>query len=219
MKISKYLHSCLLLEQDGQQLLFDPGKFTFVEGLVTPAVFKNVGAVLITHAHPDHLDLEALRQIVALSGAVVISNAEVAAKLKPAGLAVQLLEEGVLQRGAFKIQALPVRHEAILDSPLPQMTAFFINDQVLNPADSFAPNLLAFQGVELLVLPVMAPFLTELVVAEFGEKMHPRQILPVHDGYAKPFFLRQRYETYQPHFEKLGIRFHALLEVGDSVEV
>ena len=217
MKITKYIHSCLLFELDGQRILFDPGKFSFIECLVQPGELKDVSAVIITHNHPDHLDVAALTKIVALSRAVIISNREVAAELKKHGLTVQIHEEGPLDLGAFQLHAVPVRHEAILDSPLPQMTAWLVNGQVLNPADSFAPNLLQFAGVELLILPVTAPFLTELVVADFALKMRPKQILPVHDGYLKPFFLEQRYDNYGPYFEKHGIVFHRLAAPGDAV--
>lgn len=34
MHITKYIHSCLLPEHKGEQLLFDPGKFSFIDGLV-----------------------------------------------------------------------------------------------------------------------------------------------------------------------------------------
>jgi len=58
IKITKYIHSCLLFEKDGFKLLFDPGKFTFAEGLVSPEMFSDISAVIITHNHPDHLDTE-----------------------------------------------------------------------------------------------------------------------------------------------------------------
>ncbi|SMC00671.1 hypothetical protein SAMN00120144_4392 [Hymenobacter roseosalivarius DSM 11622] len=90
-------------------------------------------------------------------------------------------------------------HEPILDSELPQMLAFLINGQVqtLNPVGSFAADLIQCKGVALVLLPVMAPFLTALRVAEFARQLAPRQlaprqILPVPDGYAKDFFLLQR---------------------------
>jgi hypothetical protein len=63
----------------------------------------------------------------------------------------------------------------------------------------------------------MAPWLTELAVFEFARKMQPQQVLPVHDGYAKDFFLKKRYETYDPYLDKLNIKFHPLLEPGASI--
>lgn len=217
MKITKYIHSCLLLEKEGQQLLFDPGKFSFIEGLVKPEVFDQVSYILITHDHPDHLDIAALRQIIQFSGARVYSTQEVAHKLGPESFVVEVVEEGTFLLGPFEVQAISVPHEPVLDDHLPQMFAFLIDGRVLNPADSFSPKLLAFAGVELLILPVMAPFLTELVVVNFACKLRPRQILPVHDGYAKPFFLQQRYETYKPYFDQEGIQFRPLQEPGQFI--
>ncbi len=40
MKITKYIHSCLLLEKDTDKILFDPGKFSFAEGKVKPKFLK-----------------------------------------------------------------------------------------------------------------------------------------------------------------------------------
>ena len=57
MQISKYLHSCLLFEQEDDKLLFDPGNYSFIEGRVTPETFRDVSTVVITHSHPDHLAL------------------------------------------------------------------------------------------------------------------------------------------------------------------
>jgi L-ascorbate metabolism protein UlaG (beta-lactamase superfamily) len=74
MKIAKYIHSCLVFEQDGFKLLFDPGTFSFAEGIVTPDSFKDVNAVIITHIHPDHFDAENLKKIIELSEAKLYTN-------------------------------------------------------------------------------------------------------------------------------------------------
>lgn len=219
MTITKYIHSCLLLEKAGRQLLFDPGKFSFIEGLVDPSAFAGVSYIIITHDHPDHLDVNALKQIVALSQAEVWSTEEVVEKLKPEGIAVQLIQEGNCQLGPFALQAISVSHEPILGDELPTMFAFLIDGSVLNVADSFSDRLLAYKGIELLMLPVTAPFLTELSVASFAEAMQPKQIIPLHDGYIKSFFVTQRYDNYEPYFKKLGIVFHRLEQPGQSVSI
>ncbi len=219
MTITKYIHSCVLLEKDGQQLLFDPGKFSFIDGRVTPDTFATVSYVIITHDHPDHLDIQALKQIVALSRAEVWSTGEVAEKLRPEGIAVNELREGDFQLGPFALTAIEVPHEPILADQIPRMFAFLIDGRILNTADSFSDTLLAFRGVELLMTPVMAPFLTELTVARFVEAMQPKQLLPLHDGYAKPFFVTQRYDNYGPYFEKRGIHFHRPEQPGQAVQL
>ncbi|PJJ79618.1 MBL fold metallo-hydrolase [Mucilaginibacter auburnensis] len=217
MKISKYLHSCLIFELDGYKLLFDPGKFSFAEGLVRPEMFADVDAVIITHIHLDHLDIEIVKQIVQLSNAPVYTNAHVGGELSKAGISHTIWTDGLYQLGTFKLQAITVKHELILDNPLPQMTGFIINDKVLHPVDSMEESLLQYKGIELLLMVTMAPFTNELRITDFADRLQPKQILPVHDGYAKDFFIEQRYAAYKKHFEQRGIQFNGVYKVGDSV--
>ncbi len=219
MKISKYLHSCLLFEDSGHKLLFDPGTHTFVEGLVTPDAFRDVSTIVITHGHPDHLDLESLKQILAMSGADVFTNGEVAVTLAKEGIDATIVEEGSHNAGPFRLLAIPTPHEPILAPAVPRHTAYLVNDRVLNCADSFGDPLLAHAGVEVLIMPVMAPFLTEVGAFDFAKRMRPQQVIPVHDGYSKPFFLKLRYDNYERNFAQIGVRFHRLAEPGDSVTV
>jgi len=219
VRIAKYLHSCLLIEHAGENLLFDPGRFSFVEGRVEPATFGDVDVVVLTHDHPDHIELPALERIVAASGATVVGNGEVAARLRQHGIETTVLDEGTLRVGAFALRAVPADHEPILAKTTPRNTAFLVNERLLNPGDSFRDPLLTFAGVDALVLPVMAPFLTEVAAFGFGRRMRPGAVIPVHDGYAKEFFVRLRYEAYGAAFAEHGIRFHPLIEPGASVEI
>ena len=219
MRISKYIHSCLLFEHEGDKLLFDPGNYSFIENRVTPDTFRDVSTVVITHSHPDHLAVEPLKQILAVSGADVVTNGEVATILHGEGIDATTIEEGTLTAGAFTLRAIPTPHEAILADNTPRHTAFLIDDRVLNCGDSFADPLLPFAGIEILIMPVMAPFLTEVGAAAFARRMRPRQVIPVHDGYAKDFFVRQRHDNYDRVFSAMNIQFHKLAEPGDGVTV
>jgi L-ascorbate metabolism protein UlaG (beta-lactamase superfamily) len=218
MKISKHIHSCLTFEHEGEKLLFDPGLFTFLEGRVRPDQFADVATIVITHEHPDHLNVKALKEILALSQARLISNRGVAAVLRPEGIEVELHEEGTLEAGPFTLKALETAHQPIL-VPGPPHTSYLVNDRVLNPGDSFDPALLAWKGIETLILPIMAPFLTEVEAVAFARRMEPRQVLPVHDGYAKDFFVKSRQEAYEGALKNFDIRFHKLAEVGGGVEL
>jgi L-ascorbate metabolism protein UlaG (beta-lactamase superfamily) len=217
MKISKYLHSCLVFELDGYKTLFDPGDISFTEGLVTPQMFADVNIIVVTHIHPDHFVLDILKSIVDISGAQIVTNSQVGQQLSNAGLKYTMLEDATENFGPFKLQAFPVKHELIMDNPLPQMTGFLINDQVLHPVDSMEDKLLAFKNIELLIMVTMAPFASEVMTSTFADKLQPKQILPVHDGYAKTFFVEKRYAAYVKHFDKQGIKFHEVYKVGDSI--
>jgi L-ascorbate metabolism protein UlaG (beta-lactamase superfamily) len=218
MKISKHIHSCLLFEHEGEKLLFDPGLFTFLEGRVRPDQFADVATIVITHEHPDHLNVKALKEILALSQARLISNRGVAAVLRPEGIEVELHEEGTLQTGPFTLKALETAHQPIL-VPGPPHTSYLITDRVLNPGDSFDPKLLTWKGIDTLILPITAPFLTEVEAVAFARRMEPQQVLPVHDGYAKDFFVKSRQEAYEGALKSVGIGFHRMTEVGAGVEV
>jgi len=49
MKITKYIHSCVLVEDGNTKVLFDPGYMSFVEGMVKPEDFSDISAVILTH--------------------------------------------------------------------------------------------------------------------------------------------------------------------------
>lgn len=217
MRVTKYLHSCLLVEEAGTRLLIDPGRFSFAEGRVTTEDFGPVDAVAITHNHPDHADAEALAEIVRRTGARVVGNCETADALRRHGLDVTVVEDGEHRIGALPLVAVSADHEAILADHTPRNTAYLVGGRVLHCGDSLHPRLLAYRGVELSAVPVMAPYLTERAVAGFVAQLGPGAVLPVHDGYARDFFIRQRYDTYQLYMKQLGITFHRLIEPGDSV--
>lgn len=219
MRILKYIHSCLLLEEGGDKILFDPGKFSFVEGVVEPDAFQDLSAIIITHQHPDHVDDDALKKIVGNTpAAVVITNAEIKSRLAEQGVTAELLEDGSRSVGGFNVEAVTAEHAPILNAERPRNVAYRVNRKLLHPGDSFDRSLDAWKGTPILALPIMAPWTTELEVAEFALRMAPQRIIPIHDGYAKEFFLRQRHENFQKYFAKQGIDFYSLDKPGDSVE-
>lgn len=107
-------------------------------------------------------------------------------------------------------------HEAVLEDEPPQVTAFLINGRVLNVADSFDDAFLRYRGVDVLALPVMAPFLTEIRVCGFATAMRPKHVIPLHDGYARDYFIAQRYDAYEPYLREQRIVLERLSKPGDS---
>jgi len=55
VRLTKYTHSCVRLDHDGHALVIDPGMFS-----ETDTALDGADAVLITHEHPDHIDVDAL---------------------------------------------------------------------------------------------------------------------------------------------------------------
>ena len=220
MRISKYIHSCLLVEKGADKILFDPGKFSFVEGLVKPAQFRTLSAIVLTHQHPDHIDDDALRKILDNNPkAIVLTSTEIHDRLARANIASEIFEMGTRRIQTCTVTAIEAPHAPILDAAPPQNIAYLIDGVFLHPGDSFDPILEHARGTPVLALPLMGPWTTELQVAEFAGRLSPQQIIPVHDGYVKDFFLRQRYENFQKHFSEHGIEFRWLSKPGDSIEI
>ena len=220
MLVRKFLHSCLLVEKGSDRILFDPGKFSFVDDGVRPSEFSGLAAVIITHSHPDHMDDEAIRVIMQNNpDAVLLGNAGIASALKDKGLEVELFEQGTRQIGGFSVAAHEARHEKIVSGQIPPNTAYVLDGRLLNPGDSYAYSLDALRGTEVLALPTMAPWTTELETVGFAARMAAKRVLPIHDGYVKDYFLRMRYENYERHFAEQGVKFERLERVGDAVEV
>lgn len=59
MKITKFAHSCLLIEVAGAKILTDLGSWN----PEIPEV-SGLNAILITHEHTDHFDIEKLKAVV-----------------------------------------------------------------------------------------------------------------------------------------------------------
>ncbi len=218
MKISKFIHSCILLKEGGEQLLIDPGNYTFEEGLVKAADLREANTILITHNHADHFDPAAIRDILSQNTAArVYANSEMCGALHAAGIPAEVLESGKLVRGNFEIEAFETPHEPVL-SPSPVNTAFVINKKFMHIGDSLSPKILEHPA-QIVALPVAAPWLTDVGVREFAYRLKPERFVPVHDGYVKDLFSARKYGVWAKVFGEQGIKFEPLSKPGDSIEI
>jgi L-ascorbate metabolism protein UlaG (beta-lactamase superfamily) len=221
MKVRKFLHSCLLVEKGEDSVLFDPGKFSFMDGGPKPADFTDLNAIVITHSHPDHMDSEAIRALVEQNrDAIIYGNSGIVKALGEKGLMVELFESGTKQIGEFKIDAYEARHEKIVSGQIPPNTAYLVDDQLLNPGDSYAFSLDALRGkFNVLALPTMAPWTNELETLGFASRMNAKRVIPIHDGYVKDFFLRMRYDNWENVFGAREVKFERMERAGDEIKV
>ncbi len=181
MKITKFGHCCLLIDVDGTRILTDPGKFSTAQDEL-----QNITAVLITHEHFDHLHLESLKNVLKRNPkAIVLTNSGVGALLTDAGIPFQLLEEhqaktisGVLIQGYGHDHALIYR-----TFPTVMNTGYRIAERFFYPGDALT---VIEDPVEILALPVSAPWLTISQAIDYALAQKPKICFPVHDGILAP---------------------------------
>lgn len=200
MNITKFGHSCILIEDHHTQALFDPGAYSEL-----PEKLPKPQTVIITHKHADHLNLDNLSLLAkANPELVVICNSEVAAELRGVNFNVSILEQGqTAEVGHLAIAAFGKEHATIHpDIPSIANTGYLINDRVYHPGDALhVPE----QPVEILLLPIVAPWSKISETMDYVKQIKPKVVIPIHDGFLKfggPFYamIKQVCEQQQIEF-------------------
>lgn len=175
MKLTKYEHACFTVEKDGKLLVVDPGVFTHDLGSPTGVV-----AIVITHEHPDHFDIEKLRRIITQNpDAVIVAHASITAQV--AELPTRSVTTGErISVGPFGLEFFGGQH-AVIHTSFPTIAnlGVMIDDKLYYPGDSFA---LPDKPVGTLLLPVSAPWLKVSEVLDFVSTIQAHRIIPTHDA-------------------------------------
>lgn len=210
MKITKFGHSCLLVEENGVRILIDPGCLSDLSGDMT-----GIDAVLITHEHADHFDVDFLWGIMAQSFVTVYTNAGVGEKLQAENIEFETISDGqVLSIKGVKVEAVGKKHALVYKTlPICDNTGFLIADKFFHPGDSLTMSL---KPIEILALPVAAPWMNLSEMLDYGLAVKPKVIIPIHDGFLKES------NPYYPHAERefkvAGIEWR-VLKNGETMEL
>jgi L-ascorbate metabolism protein UlaG (beta-lactamase superfamily) len=176
MKLTKYGHACFTVEKDGKLLVVDPGGWT--TDLGSP---ENVVAIVITHEHQDHFDPNALGALVAHNPEAVIYAHESITKQLGDALPSQAVVAGEgVAAGPFKLEFYGGQHATIHpDMPVVANLGVMIEGKIYYPGDSFAnPE----RPVDVLALPVSAPWMKTAEALDFLMAVKPRLAFPTHDA-------------------------------------
>lgn len=176
MKLDKFSHACFVVTVDGRAVVVDPGGFT--TDFVVP---EQTDAIVITHQHPDHRDEELLRRIRDISPDAMIYTANDVQPLLADFDNVKVVGHGDrVEKGPFQLDFYGEFH-AIIDRDLPRVDnlGVMINKKVYYPGDSFTvPD----QPIDVLALPVAAPWMRIAEALEFLRHTRPRLAFPTHDA-------------------------------------
>lgn len=211
MKLTKYEHSCVVLEEKGIRLIIDPGEFTKDFGGA-----DNVAAVVVTHVHGDHLNIEHLQAIVAANPQVkVFTTQEVTSQwVSPHAVAVKNgMEQSV---GPFMLRFYGGLHAEIHSfAPRNQNIGVLVNDAFYYPGDSLdVPD----RAITTLALPAGAPWLKTGEAIDCMKTINPKVFFRTHDGLLNDRGLATTDRWYQMASEQFGPAYKPL-SPGDSIEL
>ncbi|WP_229399811.1 MBL fold metallo-hydrolase [Micromonospora okii] len=176
MQLTKYAHSCLRVEHDGGVLVVDPGGFS------DPAALDGADAVLITHEHPDHLDVEAVTRQLDRRPFRVHGPASLARALGDAAEVLDPVAAGqAFTAAGVAVRAYGGRHAVIHpDIPVVDNLGYLIGDAVYHPGDALVvPDDVQ---VDTLFAPIHAPWSKFSEVLDFIRAVAPRRAYALHDG-------------------------------------
>jgi L-ascorbate metabolism protein UlaG (beta-lactamase superfamily) len=208
MRIQKFGHSCLLVSDGDARVLIDPG--TFSHGFEE---LRGLTAVLVTHQHPDHLDLDRLEPLLSANpDAKLYADVESATQLAGRGLTATATEAGQeLSLGGISARIIGSQHAVIHpDIPIVANVGYLLGGRLFHPGDALTvPD----EPVELLALPAVAPWMKIAEAIDYLRAVAPRVALPIHEAVsAAP-------QMYYGHLGRLGPDATTLQVIDDGEPV
>jgi L-ascorbate metabolism protein UlaG (beta-lactamase superfamily) len=211
MRLTKFTHACVRVERDDAVLVIDPGGFSEAEAL------DGADAVLITHEHFDHLDVDKLATARSRYPSLTIyAHPDVVGKLGALQEVAQPVNIGESFTAAgFEVRACGGQH-AVIHPDIPRVAnlGYLIEGSVYHPGDSVNPSdLPAGVQVETLFLPINAPWLKLSETVDFARAVAPRRAYALHDH----LLSEAGAKVYGTNIGKLGGCDYARLEPGTTL--
>lgn len=211
MKISKFGHACLLIEEQNTKILIDPGSFSTIS-----TIPENVDAIFVTHEHFDHIDLVLLKSILEKNPEVMVyTTARAGSVLQKEGIQFTVVSESErLQIKNIPVEIFGTKH-AVIYRTIPQIENFgvFIADSFFYPGDALT---IPSKPVKILALPAAAPWMKLADALDYAIAVKPQVCFPTHDAILRnPGMMSGLMGKI---LEEEGIKFEVIKD-GESKEV
>jgi L-ascorbate metabolism protein UlaG (beta-lactamase superfamily) len=208
MRITKYLHSCLLVEEQDKTILIDPGQYTYQSKVFPFESVKKLDYLLITHEHNDHCFIPFIQELLLkFPDVTIISNDSVVTILQKENI------EATTQTPDF-IAVEMVPHEDIVIAVPPENIQFTLFNRLTHPGDSHHIRITA----PILALPLQAPWGSFADALKLAESLSPKLIIPIHDWHIKDEVRKTFYQWATQYLQQSGIEFKSV-ETGEMIEL
>jgi L-ascorbate metabolism protein UlaG (beta-lactamase superfamily) len=180
MNVTRHGHASLLIETGSTRVLVDPGVFSTSWQELT-----DLDAVLITHQHPDHADVENLPGLIAGNpGARLLAEAAAAGIISDHTPETATVGQAI-DLGDISVEILGGEH-AILHPRIPKVgnVGYLFREKggpsLFHPGDSYE---ITPSGIDLLALPLVAPWANAATTIDFANAVGPTKAIPIHDAF------------------------------------
>ncbi len=205
MKITRYVQSCLLIEDMGIRILIDPSG----QEKDRLADMGKIDAVFYTHQHSDHFDAEMARTFVEEGVAPVYANSSTAKLINASKTIVENGKDYDIK--GVKIRAVDLAHCLMWDgSDGPLNTGYLINNKFFHPGDGVKLDGLK---VEILAVPINGPDVSLKDAFDFGKQLYAKNLIPIHYDY-----LGGKPEVFADIGKSMEFATH-VLALGESVTI
>ncbi|HEY2675075.1 MAG TPA: MBL fold metallo-hydrolase [Rugosimonospora sp.] len=209
MRLIKYSHACVRLEDGDRKLVIDPGLWSEVESLA------GATDVLITHEHYDHVDSEKLAEAKAGNPDLRVYVPSSAAD-QLAGLGDSVVTVAVGDRftaAGFDVRVVGGQHAEIYEGlPGVANVGYIVEGSIYHPGDAlFRPD----SAVETLLLPASAPWLKLAEALDFVRDIKPKRAHPIHDALLSEIGL----SAFDNWANLKGGTSYTRLEIGEPVSL
>lgn len=179
MQITRFGHAAVLVEAADTRILIDPGTFS----LDATFELEDLDAIVVTHQHPDHIDRDRGQHLIERNpDAALLCDPETASVLAfgswlEHGDEVETGIKGITVRGVGA-------EHAVIVPDLPRIANVGVllgapgEPTLFHPGDSYE---YAPEGVDVLALPLSAPWGKVSETVDFVQRVSPTTLFPIHD--------------------------------------